>query len=243
MANDAVTSLAEAAGATPAAAWSGRLGQVKAVSPRDAVTEQIIELIRTGTLRPGDRLPSELELMARTGVGRSSVREAIRSLVAMQLVEIQRGRGTFVRQVDAGGITDAQVLLMLADKKSLQDLVEVRQALEPMIVRLAAERATDADVAELRRAVAGMNEARRHAEWRQFHLDFHRALAAATHNVILTKMWSLVQMFLKDSPMVKGRPSPPDVHADLMAAVADHDVARAEAAMRRHLTDMTRVLE
>jgi DNA-binding FadR family transcriptional regulator len=184
-----------------------------------------------------------VELMARTGVGRSSVREAIRSLATMQLVEIQRGRGTFVRAIDPGGVTDAQVLLMLADKESLRDLVEVRLVLEPTIARLAAERATDADIEDLRRAIEGMHRARRHAEWRRLHLDFHQALAAATHNVILTKMWSLVQMFLKDSPMVSGQPSRSYVHGDLMDAIACHDVARAETAMRAHLTDVTRVLE
>ena len=228
----------------PAADWGNRLGRViKSASPRDAVTELIIGLISNGTLKSGDRLPSEPELMARSRVGRSSVREAIRSLATMGLVEIQRGRGTFVRAIDPAGITDAQVLLMLADKKSLQDLGEVRQALEPLIVRLAAERATDDDIGRLQRAIDGMHAVRSHTEWRQFHLDFHQALASATHNVILTKMWSLVQMFLKDSPMVTRQPSPSHVHEDLMDAIANHDFARAEAAVQTHLAEMRTVLE
>lgn len=224
-------------------AWKGRLAQVTSVSPREAVSEQILGLIRSGALKPGDRLPSEPELMAMTGVSRPSVREAIRSLASMQLLEIRRGKGTYVQEVASSGMTDAQVLLLLSDGKALEDLVEVRLTLEPLVVRLAAERADDQDILALSRAVDGMRLARSHDEWRQAHLDFHLGLAHASHNIILTKMWALVQMFLKDSPMVTGDPSPPHVHVDLYEAIAVHDADRAFLAMQCHLKDMASMVE
>jgi GntR family transcriptional repressor for pyruvate dehydrogenase complex len=223
--------------------WNGQLAQVKSVSPREAVGEQILGLIRSGALKPGDRLPSEPELMAMTGVSRPSVREAIRSLASMQLVEIRRGKGTYVQQVAASGLGDGQVLLMLGDHQALKDLVEVRLALEPLVVRLAAERADQDDVRLLARAVEAMRQAPSQVEWRAAHLDFHEGLAHATHNIILTKMWTLVQMFLKDSPMVTGTPSDPRVHEDLAGAIAAHDVDRAITAMQQHLTDMVTIVE
>jgi GntR family transcriptional repressor for pyruvate dehydrogenase complex len=225
------------------AAWTGQLAQVKSVSPREAVSEQILALIRSGALRPGDRLPSEPELMAMTGVSRPSVREAIRSLASMQLVEIRRGKGTYVQEVASSGLTDGQVLLMLADHKALEDLVEVRLTLEPLVARLAAERADESDVRVLAQAVDAMRRARSHDEWRAAHLAFHEGLAHATHNIILTKIWTLVQIFLKDSPMVTGTPSVPRVHEDLHEAIAAHDTERATAAMEHHLTDMARIIE
>lgn len=228
--------------ATKQPVWGDRMGQIKSVSPRDVVSEWLLDVIRGGDLKPGDRLPSEQELIQMTGVSRSSVREAIRSLATMQLVEIRRGKGTYIREVVPGGMTDAQVLLMLDDRKALEDLVEVRVVLEPLMAHLAAERAQEADLAAIQRALRGMDEAGHHAAWRKHHLDFHQALADATHNIILTKMWALIQMFLKDSPMVLGQPSVPHVHDDLGDAIARHDVDRAETAMRAHIGEMTDIL-
>jgi DNA-binding FadR family transcriptional regulator len=226
-------------------AWSGQqLTQVQSVSPREAVSEQILGLIRSGALKPGDRLPSELELMAMTGVSRPSVREAIRSLASLRLVEIRRGKGTFVQEIAADGMTEGQVVLMLTDRKVLEDLVEVREAFEPLVARLAAERADDTDVQALGQAVQAMASAPDQAAWRVAHLDFHRLFARATHNVILAKMWALVQMFLQDSPMVTaGAPSIPHVHDELFAAIAAHDRDRAAAAMHQHVVDMRQVLD
>ncbi|MGN6673577.1 MAG: FadR/GntR family transcriptional regulator [Thermomicrobiales bacterium] len=226
--------------------WRGDLGQFKQASPRDAVSEAVLALIRNGELKPGTRLPSEPELIEMTGVSRSSVREAIRSLETMGLLEIRRGKGTYVREIDTGSVADAQMLLMLADRKVLENLVEVRITLEPLMARLAAERATDEDIAALRHSLDGMHHGLRSLEeWRPHHLDFHQALAEASHNIILTKIWSLITMFLKDSPLVTGAttPSLPNIHDDLFAAIANHEVERAEHVMAHHIKDMKRVLE
>lgn len=239
-----VATIRSAAAAARKGSWNGRLGQFKQASPRDAVSESILSLIRSGELKPGTRLPSEPQLIEMTGVSRSSVREAIRSLETMGLVEIRRGKGTYIREIDTGGMTDAQMLLMLADRKVLENLVEVRETLEPMMARLAAERATDEDIVALRHHLDGMSHARDHEAWRPHHLAFHQALAEATHNIILTKIWGLISIFLKDSPLVTGSTSPsmPQVHEALVDAIVAHDVERADAAMARHIQDMMRIL-
>jgi GntR family transcriptional regulator, transcriptional repressor for pyruvate dehydrogenase complex len=225
--------------------WRGDLGQFKQASPRDAVSEAVLALIRNGELKPGTRLPSEPELIAMTGVSRSSVREAIRSLETMGLLEIRRGKGTYIREIDTGSVADAQMLLMLADRKVLENLIEVRITLEPLMARLAAERATAEDIAALRHAIDGMHHgAADIEEWRPPHLAFHQALAEASHNIILTKIWSLITMFLKDSPLVTGvtTPSLPNIHDDLFTAIINHDVERAEHVMADHIKDMQRAL-
>jgi DNA-binding FadR family transcriptional regulator len=234
-----------AAGSRRKGSWKGSLGNFKQASPRDAVSESILTLIRSGELKPGTRLPSEPELIAMTGVSRSSVREAIRSLETMGLVEIRRGKGTFIREIDTASMTDAQMLLMLADRKVLENLVEVRESLEPLMARLAAELATEEDIAALRHELEGMRHARDHEAWRPHHLAFHQALAGATHNIILTKIWGLITIFLKDSPLVTGTTSPslPHVHDALFEAISGHDVERAMAAMAGHIRDMTSALQ
>lgn len=225
--------------------WPGRLVQVTHISPRDAVSEELLGLIRGGELQPGARLPSEPQLIAMTGVSRSSVREAIRGLETLGLIEIRRGKGTYVREISAGGVTDAQLLLLLDDRKVLEDLIEVRLVLEPLLVRLAAERATDEDIAALARALEGMAHARDHEEWHSPHLAFHQALATAAHNIILSKVWGTVTLFLTDSPLVTQNVTraQPNVHEELYAAIAAHDAERAGLALAAHQRDMTRVLQ
>lgn len=225
-------------------AWSGKLEQFQQASPRDAVSEAILALIRSGELQSGARLPSESQLSAMTGVSRSSVREAIRRLETMGLIEIRRGKGTYIRSIDINGMADGQMLLMLADRTVLENLVEVRVALEPLMARLAAARGTDDDLAALRHHLEGMRRARDQEGWRRPHLAFHQALAEATHNIILTKLWGLVAIFLKDSPLVTSdtRPSLPQIHETLYEAIAAHDVSGAEAAMDGHGRDMVQVL-
>ena len=225
--------------------WSAKLGQFRQSSPRDLVSESILALIRSGELKPGARLPSEPQLIAITGVSRSSVREAIRSLETMGLVEIRRGKGTYIREIDTNGMTDAQMLLMLADRKVLENLIEVRVTLEPLMARLAAERATGDDLAALSQHLREMRDAPDQEAWRPPHLAFHQALAEATHNIILTKMWGLVSIFLKDSPLVTGNTEPtlPLIHETLYEAIAAHDIDGAESAMDGHVRDMVRVLQ
>lgn len=226
------------------AAWSGRFGQFTATSPRDVVSESILALIRSGELKPGARLPSEPQLIELTGVSRSSVREAIRSLETMGLLEIRRGKGTYVRAIETSTMADAQILLMLADRRVLENLVEVRVLLEPLMARLAAERATPDDLEALRRQLNAMRDAPDREAWRPPHLAFHQALAEATHNIIMSKIWGMVAIFLKDSPLVTGgtEPTLPHIHETLYAAIAIHDCDAAEAAMDQHISDMTRVL-
>src|SRR5690349_11082065 len=112
---------------------------------RDAVVEQLLGVLRSGGLKPGDRLPAEPELMRLTGVGRSTVREAVRALVSMQLVEVRHGHGTFVRDGLGADLIDPPMLLYLDDHRILRDLMESRRVVEPSIARLAAERATPED--------------------------------------------------------------------------------------------------
>lgn len=227
-----------------APAWDGPWDQFKPLSPRDAVVETILNLIRNGDLRPGMRLPSEPQLSRMIGVSRSSVREASRTLEARGLLSIKRGQGTYVREV-GGAVADSQMLLLLADHQALENLIEVRLVLEPLIVRLAAERATGEDIAAMRAAVAEMRRAPDHEAHRPPHLAFHEALAEATHNILLTKLWGLISLFLRDSPLAKGTipPTRPNVHDEIFAAVETHNADAALAAMHEHIADMVRALE
>ena len=221
------------------------VSRVPRTPAREAVVAQLLDLMRSGAYRPGDRLPPEPELIRLTGVGRSTIREAMRSLASMQLVDIQPGRGTFVCGGSGRLLDDPQMQLFLNDRQVLFDLMEARQLIEPAIARLAAERATVEDLDVMRAALAAQTEACDDATWRQTHLAFHAALARATHNVVLTRMWASVATFLRDSPLIAASPPPANwnsvggpLHSRLHRALVAHDADEAVAAMAAHIADM-----
>ena len=126
-----------------------RLQTVRKTRVYEAIVAQLTALILEGELKPGEKLPSERALCEQFGVGRNSVREATRSLESAKLVETRQGEGTFVTA------HPASVVPMISDKISsdvengIHDLFEARMVLEPQIVALASERATDEEVVQL----------------------------------------------------------------------------------------------
>lgn len=146
--------------------------------------------IREGRLRPGDRLPTELELGQMFKVSRSSVREALRGLVTLGIIETRPGRGAVVAakaQVPTTSLPRHADLDNL-DRQALLDLLEVREALETKAAMLAVERATEEDIATLRRlhkAVVSDVEAGR--SYFKTNAAFHRAIAEAAHNPLLAE--------------------------------------------------------
>ncbi|MFP4388103.1 MAG: FadR/GntR family transcriptional regulator, partial [Desulfococcaceae bacterium] len=119
------------------------------------VCDQIQELIASGRLRPGERLPSERELTALFDVSRSSVREAILKLECLGFVEQRHGEGTFIKSVTDAPLAEAGAVLV-GREDFLFDLMEVRNELETWAAALAAERASDAEIREMREIVAAM---------------------------------------------------------------------------------------
>ena len=154
------------------------------------VFDQTMAEIREGRLRPGDRLPTELELVRMLQVSRSSVREALRGLVTLGLIETKPGRGAIVAakaQVPLASLPRHADLDNL-ERQALLDLLEVREALETKAAMLAVERATEHDIATLRRlhqAVVRDVDAGR--SYFKTNAAFHRAIAEAAHNPLLAE--------------------------------------------------------
>ena len=141
---------------------------------------QIVDAIRVGDLHRGDRLPSEHELSRLTAVSRPIVREALTRLQADGLIESRRGAGSFVRQRPA----EHQIQHLLpAPVRARLDTFDVRIALEPVAARLAAQHRTDAELQAIKTATAALIAGLAAGEPAGRHdLDFHRAIARASHN-------------------------------------------------------------
>jgi GntR family transcriptional repressor for pyruvate dehydrogenase complex len=156
------------------------------LSLTDKAIEQIRELIRTGALPPGSKLPPEPELAAQLGLSRNLAREAVKALAVARILEVRRGDGTYVTSLEPRLLFEGlggAVELLQGDSAALQDLMEVRRLLEPMATALAATRISDEQLAEIKGHLDAMREARDDVEQLNAHdAAFHRAVVSATGN-------------------------------------------------------------
>ncbi|MGY1495925.1 FadR/GntR family transcriptional regulator [Streptomyces sp. QTS52] len=156
------------------------------MSLTDKAIEQIRELIRTGALPPGSKLPPEPELAAQLGLSRNLAREAVKALAVARILEVRRGDGTYVTSLEPRLLFEGlggAVELLQGDSAALQDLMEVRRLLEPMATALAATRISDEQLAAVKGHLDAMRESRDDVERLNAHdAAFHRAVVSATGN-------------------------------------------------------------
>jgi len=156
------------------------------VSLTDKAIEQIRELIRSGALPPGSKLPPEPDLAAQLGLSRNLAREAVKALAVARVLEVRRGDGTYVTSLQPSLLLEGlggAVELLQGDSGALRDLMEVRRLLEPMATALAATRISDEQLAEVKKHLDAMREAREDVELLNAHdAAFHRAVVSATGN-------------------------------------------------------------
>jgi len=206
--------------------------------------EQIRLLMRQGQLKPGDRLPPERDLCERFGVSRVTVREALRMLESAGLVEIRVGArgGAFVTAPSSNRVGEGLADLLTLSVISAADVTEVRLILEVGIVPLVCERATEDDLAKLEKICERAEVAVRSGDYTMdMSLEFHTAVAQATHNpaleMLVESFRGPILMSLKEAkeiaPEMGGLGS--QEHERFVQAVRRRDADGATSIMREHL--------
>ncbi len=212
----------------------------------EVVLEEIQRLITEGELRPGDRLPSETELAEQFGVGRSSIREAMRVLHLLGVIEVIQGKGTFVRQ-------PAILPLMIdwsriAQMGVIAEVMEARQFIEVLLAQLAAERATEEDIKALRSALEHSRESLSSLESSiQAGVNFHLVLADAAHNEVLALMYRTIRdLYLETARQTRITPEIAHDrlhdHERILQAILARDPEAAAQAMKEHLEKAYQIL-
>jgi GntR family transcriptional repressor for pyruvate dehydrogenase complex len=214
--------------------------------PRSTITDQIVERITAfildERLRPGDKLPSERELMVRLGVGRSSLREAIKTLSAIGIVVVQIGDGMYVGSGQSAILTKPLSWGLLIGEHTVREVVEARFLVETELCALAAERATDDDLNAIGALLDAMRAGSDDADaFTQADQEFHLAIAAAARNGVLYHVLDMLRHIVRvwmfktfvDDPV---RHTGIIDHERIAAALRAHDPAAARAAMGEHLT-------
>jgi DNA-binding FadR family transcriptional regulator len=203
--------------------------------------EVLLARIQAGEWPLGHRLPGETTLAAQLGVGRSTLREAIRELAGKGVLDSRQGAGVFVTALHATEEWDT-----VLRRATIASVIEARIAIEAEAAALAAQRRTPADLRAIRRTLAAREA---HGQPVAEHVDadmaFHRAVLVAAHNDVLTQLFDsfLPRLRLAMIDMLKIRPVPSEpadhaAHERLADAIAARDPAAAAEYSRAHLTTL-----
>lgn len=224
------------------------------VSPSDArrpslandVANRIAEMIRRNEYEPGTRIPSEFELADEFGVGRGTIREAVKLLVSRNVLEIRRAKGTFVRE-NPGMSDDPLGLSFAADKeKMIRDLLDLRILLECYASRHAADNATSEQTAHMRAMADAIDAAGSDEERTRYDIELHKCIAVSSGNTAISTVLPVIRAnmehfnrlnFEREWDVVNSS------HRALIAAIEQHNPMLAEAEMVKHLSYVTEKMD
>ncbi|MGA2000463.1 MAG: FadR/GntR family transcriptional regulator [Terriglobales bacterium] len=206
----------------------------------DQVARKLEQFIRQ-ELKPGDKLPSERELAQSCKVSRSSIRDAMRKLELMGLVEPRQGAGTIVRDSSPNAMVNPLFSVLMRKRKHIAELLDVRIMIEPAIAARAAKHITPEQLARMEEILRRHGEKVTRGELAmEEDSEFHYTIAMAANNSVLLHVIDVLMDLLRESRernmQVEGRPQKSfEGHQRIFTALSRGDAKAAEAAMRRHL--------
>jgi GntR family transcriptional repressor for pyruvate dehydrogenase complex len=222
---------------------------IKRESVATQVARRLVEYIISGEIEPGGRMPSERQLAEAFGVGRSAMREALKSLSMIGLIDVRQGDGTYLKRADAALLPKIIEWGLLIGEQRTLDLVEARQHIEIVIAELAAIRRSEADLIDMERCIARMERASNDEDaFVDADIAFHLKLAEAARNSVLRDIHSSIQALLRawigrvihaaDSTLPSF-----EEHIPIYEAIRDQDPDRAKQAMETHMVSAAKRLE
>lgn len=230
--------------------------EYKRIKPKkiyEEVAEALHELIRTGQLKPGDRLDSVQQLSENFQVGRSAIREALSALKAMGLVEMKQGEGTFVKGFEAKQITLPLSTAILMNKEDVAHLLEVRKIIETGTAASAARNRNASDLQVMFQVLEEMKQVQGDEELgEKADFNFHMALSNASQNPLLSKLLNHVSGLMVETMKETRRlwlfSKPTAIeklyqqHVEIYNAIKEQNEEKARQAMLSHLEDVEEIL-
>lgn len=205
----------------------------------EQVAIQIKDLVKNNQWEAGYKLPNEFEMAEMLGVGRGTVREAIKILVAQNVVEIHRGSGTFV--CEKPGVSDDPFGLsfILDQQKLALDMCEIRMIIEPQIAELAAQRVTKENIQNLREICKQLKtKVENNEDYTNEDRNFHETIARCTNNQVIEQLVPLIHKSITlfmDVTKTQLKQQTVDDHYMLVEAIENHDGLKAKEIMMAHI--------
>jgi GntR family transcriptional repressor for pyruvate dehydrogenase complex len=214
----------------------------------EQVAEQIQQLIGRGVLKPGDRLPPERDLATKFGVGRGSIRDAIRTLEIMGVVEPRQGHGTVVRELSADSLVVPLASVLSHKRELIAELLDVRRMIEPALAGRAAKNATPEEIGHMEQILERQRQKMRRGEPTiEEDSEFHYAIAVAARNTVVLRVLDVLMDLLRESRtrslQVPGRLERSYAgHRRVLRAIKRRDGAAAQASVRQHLKEIEEIV-
>ncbi len=209
----------------------------------DEVYRQIVSLISSGELKPGDKIPSERELAADMGISRQSIREALNRAEVMRLIEVRQGEGSFILSSVNESLKPPLTLIMEKEAERIFDFLEIRKLVEGWCAEKAAVEATRDELENMEEILDKMKKvASKDKQWEAMDLELHLSFAKATHNVIAVHiMEALKSNFRPFFRFTKSMPSSERIdvlwrhHYEIFTAIRQKDPQTAKKKVIAHL--------
>ncbi len=236
-------------------AADGRFEPVRRETVMDTVARRIEQLVRSGELRSGDRLPPEPQLAQRLNVSRSSLREALKGLMYLGLIKSRAGDGTYIQSSLTRVLNQHFQWMILLDEVKHLEIYELRKIIEPEAAALAAKRATRSDIEQLEAALEGMWRGCRDRDlFHHFDIQFHEAFAQASGNVAIQTTMRMLYHATTDArkavlPFVDNLETHWKRHERVYRHILDHrpgparkavleDLLYAESLLHKHIASL-----
>lgn len=216
----------------------------------EEIVEQLKEMISNGELKPGQKLPSERDMAESLGVSRASVREALTALEAIGILDIRPGEGTFVRETSVSATFAPLAMVLEMEQNPGGQLMEVRRVLETEMAALAAQRATEEDLKNIKTNLNHMKTAQTISQSVEADLRFHFTIAEATHNTILLRIMNTVADLMHNAFRVQREELFADKgteiiceHEAIYNAIRDRNSEAAKSKMLQHIDNIQAGIE
>jgi GntR family transcriptional repressor for pyruvate dehydrogenase complex len=219
---------------------------IETTSRAGLVEQQLRDFILNNKLVPGHKLPSESELSNDLGVSRTAIREGFKSLEAVGVINAHQGKGRFVGKFDSGAIADNLAISLTIDRPSLQDILEIRKALETGFLTQAAALLKEEDFAALERLVGRMNlKVKEPTTFLQEDMEFHRILFGKLNNRVLLNIleifWKLFRQVEEGTEHTAEQLTEAvNQHKVIVVALRKGNVSRAKELLELHFRDAER---
>ena len=216
---------------------------IKSSRLSDEVYKQIVSLISSGKLNPGDKIPSERELAADLRISRQSIREALNRAEVMGLIEVRQGEGSFILSSVKKSLKPPLTLIIEEEASRIFDFLEIRKLVEGWCAEKAAIEATKEDLENMAAILEEMKKvASKDKQWEELDLNLHMSFAKATHNVIAVHiMEALKSNFKPFFRFTKSMPSSEKIdilwqhHYDIFKAIKQRDPETSKKKVVEHL--------
>ncbi|WP_123053886.1 FadR/GntR family transcriptional regulator [Clostridium sp. JN-1] len=217
---------------------------IKSTKVYEQVIEQVKNMIIDGTLKKGDKLPSERELAEHLQVSRTSIREALRALQVIGLVECRQGEGNFIKQSFENNLFEPLSIMFMLQKSDTSEIIELRKIIEIETASIAAKKVNEEELNNMKFLIDVLKDSENEEERVKADKKFHYTIAHASKNFlivsILNAVSSLIDSFIKDARRkILADKENVDVlvkqHKDIYMALKEKDPVKASQAMEKHL--------